>query len=166
MWDWILPAIRVMCTLCTTISLIPSISARIIRLSRMEKSTDIAAECERYDKQIASLGGIDLQLLGIGRNGHIGFNEPDRVFTKGTHCVSLAESTIEANKRFFDSIDDVPRQALTMGICDIIQAKKSCAGGIRRGQSGCGSESFLRTGNTGSTCIDPAVTSELHTGGR
>lgn len=88
------------------------------------KNTDIAAECERYDKQIASLGGIDLQLLGIGRNGHIGFNEPDRVFTKGTHCVSLAESTIEANKRFFDSIDDVPRQALTMGICDIIQAKK------------------------------------------
>ena len=88
------------------------------------KNTDIAVECERYDKQIASLGGIDLQLLGIGRNGHIGFNEPDRVFTKGTHCVSLAESTIEANKRFFDSIDDVPRQALTMGICDIIQAKK------------------------------------------
>lgn len=88
------------------------------------KNADIAAECERYDKQIASLGGIDLQLLGIGRNGHIGFNEPDHVFTKGTHCVSLAESTIEANKRFFDSIDDVPRQALTMGICDIIQAKK------------------------------------------
>ena len=73
------------------------------------KNTDIAAECERYDKQIASLGGIDLQLLGIGRNGHIGFNEPDRVFTKGTHCVSLEESTIEANKRFIDSIDDVPR---------------------------------------------------------
>ena len=88
------------------------------------KNADIAAECERYDKQIASLGGIDLQLLGIGRNGHIGFNEPDHVFTKGTHCVSLTESTIEANKRFFDSIDDVPRQALTMGICDIIQAKK------------------------------------------
>ena len=88
------------------------------------KNTDIASECERYDKQIASLGGIGLQLLGIGRNGHIGFNEPDRVFTKGTHGVSLAEATIEANKRFFDSIDDVPRQALTMGICDIIQAKK------------------------------------------
>ncbi len=88
------------------------------------KNTDIVAECENYDRQIASLGGIDLQLLGIGRNGHIGFNEPDRVFTKGTHCVNLAESTIEANKRFFTSIDDVPRQALTMGICDIIRAKK------------------------------------------
>ena len=78
----------------------------------------------RYDNQIASLGGIDLQLLGLGRNGHIGFNEPDHVFTKGTHCVDLAESTIEANKRFFASADDVPRQAFTMGICDIIQAKK------------------------------------------
>lgn len=63
------------------------------------KNTDVAAECERYDNQIASLGGIDLQLLGLGRNGHIGFNEPDQVFTKGTHCVDLAESTIEANKR-------------------------------------------------------------------
>ena len=88
------------------------------------KNTDVAAECERYDNQIASLGGIDLQLLGLGRNGHIGFNEPDQVFTKGTHCVDLAESTIEANKRFFASADDVPRQAFTMGICDIIQAKK------------------------------------------
>ena len=78
----------------------------------------------REDHQIASLGGIDLQLLGLGRNGHIGFNEPDQVFTKGTHCVDLAESTIEANKRFFASADDVPRQAFTMGICDIIQAKK------------------------------------------
>ena len=84
----------------------------------------MAAECERYDNQIASLGGIDLQLLGLGRNGHIGFNEPDQVFTKGTHCVDLTESTIEANKRFFASADDVPRQAYTMGICDIIQAKK------------------------------------------
>ena len=88
------------------------------------KNTDIAAECERYDKQIASLGGIDLQLLGIGRNGHIGFNEPDRVFTKGTHCVSLAESTIEANKRFFASADEVPRQAYTMGIGTIMKADK------------------------------------------
>ena len=85
---------------------------------------DSKKECERYEELIRSLGGVDLQLLGMGHNGHIGFNEPDHVFTKGTHCVSLAESTIEANKRFFDSIDDVPRQALTMGICDIIQAKK------------------------------------------
>ena len=83
-----------------------------------------AINIREYDNQIASLGGIDLQLLGLGRNGHIGFNEPDQVFTKGTHCVDLAESTIEANKRFFASADDVPRQAFTMGICDIIQAKK------------------------------------------
>ena len=88
------------------------------------KNADIAAECERYNKQIASLGGIDLQLLGIGRNGHIGFNEPDHVFTKGTHCVSLAESTIEANKRFFASADEVPRQAYTMGIGTIMKADK------------------------------------------
>lgn len=88
------------------------------------KNLDVADECAKYDARIASLGGIDLQLLGIGPNGHIGFNEPDNVFTKGTHCVDLAQATIEANKRFFDSIDDVPRQAYTMGICDIIQAKK------------------------------------------
>lgn len=88
------------------------------------KNADTVDECTKYDARIASLGGIDLQLLGLGPNGHIGFNEPDHVFTKGTHCVDLAQATIEANKRFFDSIDDVPRKAYTMGICDIIQAKK------------------------------------------
>ena len=88
------------------------------------KNTDIAAECERYDKQIASLGGIDLQLLGIGRNGHIGFNEPGAAFEKETHLVDLAESTIRANARFFTSIDEVPKQAYTMGIRTIMQAKK------------------------------------------
>ena len=88
------------------------------------KNTDIAAECERYDKQIASLGGIDLQLLGIGRNGHIGFNEPAADFPKITHCVDLTESTIEANKRFFASADEVPRQAYTMGIGTIMKADK------------------------------------------
>ena len=88
----------------------------------LEEDSDKA--CADYNEIIRSVGGIDIQLLGIGGNGHIGFNEPDQVFTKGTHCVNLAESTIEANKRFFASADDVPRQALTMGICDIIQAKK------------------------------------------
>lgn len=88
------------------------------------KNLDAADECAKYDARIASLGGIDLQLLGLGPNGHIGFNEPDSVFTKGTHCVELAEATIEANKRFFDRVEDVPRKAYTMGICDIIQAKK------------------------------------------
>lgn len=85
---------------------------------------NIDEECKRYDELIRSLGGVDLQLLGIGHNGHIGFNEPGAAFEKGTHCVDLQERTIEANKRFFDSIDDVPKQAFTMGIKTIMQAKK------------------------------------------
>ena len=85
---------------------------------------DIEGECRRYDSVIDALGGIDLQLLGIGHNGHIGFNEPADEFPKLTHCVDLQASTIEANKRFFASIDDVPKQAYTMGIQTIMQAKK------------------------------------------
>ncbi|PNV58954.1 glucosamine-6-phosphate deaminase [Clostridium sp. chh4-2] len=85
---------------------------------------DSDKECSRYDDVINSLGGADLQLLGLGHNGHIGFNEPDDSFAKTTHCVDLQESTIEANKRFFADINDVPRQAYTMGIKTIMQAKK------------------------------------------
>ena len=85
---------------------------------------DIAAECEAYDKLIESLGGIDLQLLGIGYDGHIGFNEPDTQFEKATHKVTLDDSTIEANSRFFASRDDVPKTALTMGMGGIMSAKK------------------------------------------
>ena len=85
---------------------------------------DAEKECARYEAKIHSLGGVDLQLLGLGHNGHIGFNEPNSEFDKVTHCVDLTESTIEANKRFFASIDDVPRQAYTMGINTIMQAKK------------------------------------------
>ncbi len=85
---------------------------------------DAAAECARYDEVIHNVGGIDLQLLGIGHDGHIGFNEPGAAFELGTHCVSLTQETIEANKRFFESIDDVPRQAYTMGIKTIMQARK------------------------------------------
>ena len=85
---------------------------------------DIEKECEAYDNRIASLGGIDLQLLGIGLDGHIGFNEPDEFFTKATHKVTLDESTIEANARFFESIDDVPRAAVTMGMGGIMGAKR------------------------------------------
>lgn len=81
-------------------------------------------ECGRYEELIRSLGGVDLQLLGLGHNGHIGFNEPGEAFEKETHCVDLTESTIEANKRFFASADDVPKQAYTMGIKTIMQAKK------------------------------------------
>ena len=81
-------------------------------------------ECARYESLIHSLGGVDLQLLGLGHNGHIGFNEPGEAFEKETHCVDLQERTIEANKRFFASADDVPKQAYTMGIKTIMQAKK------------------------------------------
>ena len=85
---------------------------------------DAAAECARYDAKIQELGGIDLQLLGMGHNGHIGFNEPADVFVKGTNCVTLSERTIEANQRFFSSIDEVPREAYTMGIGTIMCARK------------------------------------------
>lgn len=80
--------------------------------------------CGEYDKIIKMYGGMDLQLLGIGLDGHIGFNEPGDHFEANTHCVDLTESTIEANMRFFNSKDEVPRQAYTMGIAPIMQAKK------------------------------------------
>jgi len=85
---------------------------------------DVEAECRRYDEVIASMGGIDIQVLGMGHNGHIGFNEPAEVFPKGTHQVDLAESTIEANARFFENRDMVPRKAVTMGIGSIMQARR------------------------------------------
>ena len=84
---------------------------------------DYEVACAEYDAAVAAAGGQDLQLLGIGNNGHIGFNEPGDAFVKGTHCVDLTESTIQANSRLFDSIDDVPRQAYTMGIGTIMAAK-------------------------------------------
>ena len=87
-------------------------------------AADPEEEGRRYDELIRSLGGVDIQLLGLGHNGHIGFNEPDSSFAQTTHCVDLTESTIEANKRFFASADDVPRQAYTMGIGTIMKAKK------------------------------------------
>ncbi len=85
---------------------------------------DLATEGEAYDELIKSLGGIDLQLLGIGLDGHIGFNEPDDFFTAATHSVTLDPSTIEANARFFASKDDVPKSAITMGMMSIMQAKR------------------------------------------
>jgi len=85
---------------------------------------DSAKACDDYNKVIASVGGIDLQLLGLGHNGHIGFNEPADSFELETHCVDLTESTIKANQRFFASYDEVPKQAYTMGIKTIMQAKK------------------------------------------
>ncbi len=86
-------------------------------------ASDPAAECVRYDKVIADLGGVDVQVLGMGHNGHIGFNEPADAFTKGTQVMELTERTIEANARFFASRDEVPRKALTMGIQTIMLAR-------------------------------------------
>ncbi len=85
---------------------------------------DPAAECAAYDEAIEAAGGIDLQVLGIGVNGHIGFNEPDSELIAATHLTGLTESTIEANSRFFESANDVPRHALTMGLAPIMKAKK------------------------------------------
>lgn len=85
---------------------------------------DSEKACAVYDEIIRKAGGIDLQLLGIGHDGHIGFNEPADCFSQGTNCVNLTEQTIEANKRFFQSADEVPRQAYTMGIRTIMQARK------------------------------------------
>ena len=85
---------------------------------------DSEKACAAYNETIRSVGGIDLQLLGLGNNGHIGFNEPGAAFEKETHCVDLTESTIQANKRFFEKVEDVPTQAYTMGIKNIMQARK------------------------------------------
>jgi glucosamine-6-phosphate deaminase len=85
---------------------------------------DTGYECARYDRVIQRYGGIDIQLLGLGHNGHIGFNEPGGAFEKDTHCVSLSESTIEANRRFFETAEEVPRQAYTMGIRSIMQSRR------------------------------------------
>lgn len=84
---------------------------------------DTAAECTRYNAIIRNLGGIDLQLLGLGGNGHIGFNEPGDCFEKETHPVKLSDNTITANSRFFDSAEDVPKYAISTGIKNIMQAK-------------------------------------------
>ncbi len=87
-------------------------------------AADPAEECRRYNQVIRTLGPIDIQLLGMGHNGHIGFNEPADAFALETNLVNLAESTIQANARFFASADEVPRQAMTMGIQTIMQARK------------------------------------------
>lgn len=85
---------------------------------------DVATVCKQYDSMIENYEHIDLQILGIGNNGHIGFNEPDVKFEAGTHLVELDQETILANSRFFDSVDDVPKQAISMGIRNIMHAKK------------------------------------------
>ena len=85
---------------------------------------DIQEETKNYDKKIDELGGIDIQILGIGTNGHIAFNEPGDILTSGTHLTNLTESTINANSRFFNSIEEVPKTAITMGLGQIMKSKK------------------------------------------
>lgn len=119
---------------------------------------DPKAEGERYDAFIKEIGGIDLQLLGIGIDGHIGFNEPDDVFVKETHLVDLDESTIQANSRFFESADEVPKKALTMGMMSIMQAKK-----ILMVVSGENKEQILKEALTGPiTPKNPASILQVH----
>lgn len=87
-------------------------------------TTDVKQECFQYDKLIEENGGIDLQILGIGSNAHIAFNEPDKSFKNGTYLVDLTKSTIDANSRFFNKKEDVPTKAITMGVGSIFKAKK------------------------------------------
>jgi len=88
------------------------------------ETKDVDKECKDYDKLIEENGGIDFQILGIGTNGHIGFNEPSKSFKANTHLVELAESTINANSRFFDSMEEVPKYGITMGIKSIMMSKR------------------------------------------
>lgn len=85
---------------------------------------DLTAECDRYEREIAQAGGIDIQVLGIGRNGHIGFNEPGSAIDTTTRVVELAPSTLEANARYFGAVAEVPTRAITMGIRTILGAKR------------------------------------------
>ncbi|MGN7360045.1 glucosamine-6-phosphate deaminase [Paenibacillus sp. SAF-054] len=87
-------------------------------------AADLEAECQKYDAMLEENGPVDLQILGLGHNGHIGFNEPDEGLVGGTHLVELQEKTRTANARFFPSLDDVPTQAVTMGVGSILKAKQ------------------------------------------
>ena len=121
-------------------------------------AADPAAECAAYDARLKALGGTDIQLLGIGPDGHIGFNEPADAFIVATHVVDLDPSTIEANARFFDSAAEVPRQAITMGMGGIMAAKK-----ILLVASGAAKKTILDAAMTGPvTPRLPATILQLH----
>ena len=117
-------------------------------------ATDVDAMCKAYEERIEEWGGIDLQLLGIGHDGHIAFNEPEDHFPKMTHEVKLTEMTIEANKRFFNSIDEVPKSAFTMGIGTIMNAKK-----IVMIVTGAGKKEILKKSFWGE--VDPQVPASI-----
>ena len=120
---------------------------------------DLEAECKAYEKRIKKSGGIDIQLLGIGSNGHIAFNEPAESFQRWSHIVELKESTIRDNSRFFNSIDEVPTRALTMGIGSIMQAKRILI--IALGEHKAKAIKQLIDGNVTPQC--PASVLQFHT---
>lgn len=121
-------------------------------------ASDLEAECTAYDARIQRFGGIDLQLLGIGLDGHIGFNEPGDCFVTATHVADLHESTIKANARFFESENEVPKQAISMGMVSIMQAKKILL--IANGQAK--KDVLLRAFNGPITPALPASILQLH----
>lgn len=104
-------------------NLFDHINVKEDKISIPSGTGDLEETCENYEKAIEAAGGIDLQILGIGRNGHIGFNEPGVPFDTTTHLVELDKNTIEANSRFFESVEDVPTKAITMGIKTIMNAR-------------------------------------------
>ncbi len=122
------------------------------------EAEDAENECKDYENRIAQTDGVDIQILGIGQNGHIGFNEPDDALIATTHLTSLTQNTIEANSRFFDTIDDVPKSALTMGIGTILKAKKIIllASGANK------QEAIAALMNDEVTCKVPATVLKLH----
>ena len=122
------------------------------------QAKDVEKSCEEYEKNIDALGGIDIQVLGIGRNGHIGFNEPDSELYPYTHITDLTANTIEANSRFFESEDDVPKQALTMGIESIFKAKKIVI--LASGEGKAEAVKAMLCGNITTNC--PASLMRLH----
>jgi glucosamine-6-phosphate deaminase len=121
-------------------------------------SKDLEDDCRAYDAAIAEAGGIDLQILGLGANGHIGFNEPCGHFSTGTHIVELAQSTIDANKRFFKGADEVPRTAISMGIGSIMMSKEIIL--IATGKAKAEAAAAMATGKVEPSC--PASVLQLH----
>ena len=121
-------------------------------------TTDLESECRAYDAMIVKAGGIDLQVLGIGANGHIGFNEPDSSLKVQTHCVNLTEETVAANSRFFETPQQVPRKAITMGVGSIMKAAK-----IVLLASGSGKAEAIRQTTAGAvTTSVPASILQMH----
>ncbi len=123
------------------------------------EATDLEAECERYYNRIRECGGIDIQLLGIGTNGHIGFNEPGDKFADGPFAVKLTQSTIDSNKKYFEAVGDtMPEYALTMGIGDIMRARKIIL--IATGESKAKAVKELVEGSVSPSC--PATILQMH----